>query len=55
VDDATIDEVAREVRTTERTVMRRLLGLPVRGRVGIEIDLALSERGLGSEGGHDAP
>jgi hypothetical protein len=45
-----LDEVVADVVIksggAERTVYRRLLGLPVRGRVAARVDRALAERGI---------
>ena len=44
VTDEIVDEIATEVRADRKTVIRRLAGLPVRGRVGADIDRALAAR-----------
>ena len=41
VDDALVDRVAQEADTDRRSVIRRLAGLPVRGRAGRRIDQVL--------------
>jgi hypothetical protein len=41
-----VTEVAAEADTDERSVVKRLAGLPVRGRAGPRIDRALERRGL---------
>jgi len=44
--DETIDTIAEETASHRRTVERRLLGLPVRGRVATRVDAVLAKRGL---------
>jgi hypothetical protein len=44
--DETIDSIADETASHRRTVERRLLGLPVRGRVASRVDAVLAKRGL---------
>jgi hypothetical protein len=44
VDDALVAAVARDADVDERSVIRRLAGLPVRGRAGRRIDRALQAR-----------
>lgn len=46
IDDQTISEIADESHSHPRSVERRLLRLPVRGRVEQRIDAALQRRGL---------
>jgi hypothetical protein len=46
VDDAIVAEIAAETDTATRSVERRLAGLPVRGKPGRRIDIALAKRGL---------
>ena len=42
IDDAAIDEIAKTVRCHRQSVLRRLAGLPVRGRVSADIDTAIA-------------
>jgi hypothetical protein len=44
--DEDIDAIAAEVRCHRQSVLRRLAGLEVRGRVSDDIDRALVARGL---------
>lgn len=44
VDDNFVAEVATETDTDHRSVVRRLAGLPVKGRAGRRIDAALARR-----------
>jgi hypothetical protein len=46
VTDDVIREVAEEAQADPRSVVRRLAGLRVRGRVGKRIDLVLAARGM---------
>ena len=46
ITDALVDAVADAVDADSRSVVRRLAGLPVRGRRGEAIDRELSRRGL---------
>ena len=48
VTDADVDRIAEEALADRRTVIRRLAGLPVRGRVQARIDRAMAKvRGIG--------
>jgi hypothetical protein len=42
ITDESIVDMARSAGASELTVMRRLLGLPVRGRVGLRVDEAIA-------------
>lgn len=44
IDDDLVADIAREARADERSVLRRLAGLHVRGRAGERIDAALAVR-----------
>lgn len=44
IDDAAVEAIAREADVDARTVVRRLAGLPVRGRPGRRIDAAIAVR-----------
>jgi hypothetical protein len=44
IDDAIVQEIAREASADPRSVVRRLAGLPVRGLAGERIDRALARR-----------
>lgn len=46
LNDETIGAIAEETASHRRTVERRLLGLPVRGRVASRVDAVLAKRGL---------
>jgi hypothetical protein len=46
IDDELVDSIAEEADVDARSVVRRLAGLPVRGRIGRRIDLVLCKRGL---------
>lgn len=46
ITDETIEEVAAEAFGHPRSVERRLLKLPVKGRVAARVDAALDRRGL---------
>ena len=46
VDDALVQEVVETTGAHERTVLRRLAGLPVRGAAGRAVDAALRARGF---------
>jgi len=48
INDAVVREIAEEADTDERSVVRRIAGLPVRGRAGKRIDRILASR-LGDE------
>jgi hypothetical protein len=43
IDDAAVALLAEQLEVDKRTIVRRLAGLPVRGRVGARIDRALAE------------
>jgi hypothetical protein len=43
IDDAAIARIADRASVDPRTVIRRLAGLPVRGRAGARVDAALAE------------
>lgn len=49
ITDAMITELATEADVDERTVLRRLAGLPVRGRPGRRVDAALVKAHLAAE------
>ena len=51
IDDALVAAIAAEADADDRTVVRRLAGLPVRGRPGRRVDAALAKRGLLREPG----
>lgn len=57
ITDETIREVAASASACERTVFRRLLGLPVRGLAAERVDRVLRERQLLLEQryGHELP
>jgi len=42
--DRDVETLAREADVDPRTVVRRLAGLPVRGRVGVRVDRAIAAR-----------
>ena len=42
ITDEAIVQIAESAGASELTVMRRLLGLPVRGRVGLRVDEAIA-------------
>lgn len=46
ITDEDISAVTEAARAHERSVLRRVLGLPVRGRVAADIDRELVARGL---------
>ncbi len=46
VTDEIVEVVAEKAHANEKTIYRRLLGLPVRGSVGRRIDFVLEELGL---------
>ena len=46
ITDATIEDIAAEALSHTRTVERRLLRLPVKGKVAERVDAALVRRGL---------
>ena len=46
IDTSTIDAVAAAALAHRNTVVRRVLGLPVRGKVSARIDVELSKRGI---------
>lgn len=46
IDDNTIRDVVESASAHERSVYRRLLGLPVRGRAGDRVDRELARRGI---------
>lgn len=46
VSQETIDIISREADAHPRTVMARLLGLPVRGRVARRVDGAIERHGI---------
>lgn len=58
ITDELLTEIQRDASVAERTVYRRLLGLPVRGRARGRVDRVLAERGVivadTAEAGHDA-
>jgi hypothetical protein len=43
IDDVTVARIADRASADPRSVVRRLAGLPVRGRAGARIDAALAE------------
>jgi hypothetical protein len=47
ISDEAVDAIARDADVDRRTVIRRLAGLPVRGRVGARVDRALAARRAG--------
>ncbi len=53
IDDAIVAALAREADVDERTVIRRLAGLPVRGRAGRRIDRALQTLQIASRAASD--
>lgn len=56
LDDATIARIADRASCDPRSVVRRLAGLPVKGRAGARIDAAIAEwRGGGMMALADAP
>jgi hypothetical protein len=46
LDEQTVREIAVEADVDERTLLKRIVGLPVRGRTGRRIDAVLARRGL---------
>lgn len=46
ISDSTVAVIAAEADAHPRSVVRRLAGLPVRGRSGVRIDRALVAHGL---------
>lgn len=50
VTDSLVDDVVEATEAAPITVLRRLVGLPVRGRVAGRIDRELAARGLKSGG-----
>ena len=46
IDDRTVDSIVEEADADRRSVIRRLVGLPVRGRAGARIDRALAALGI---------
>ncbi|MGA7120006.1 MAG: hypothetical protein WBY94_07915 [Polyangiaceae bacterium] len=46
LDEKTVREIAVEADVDERTLLKRLVGLPVRGRTGRRIDAVLARKGL---------
>jgi hypothetical protein len=46
IDDDTLEQVARESETDHRSVLRRIAGLPVKGRAGLRIDRVLAARNI---------
>ncbi len=46
LDEETVKQMADEAAVDERTLLKRLAGLPVRGRAGQRIDTVLARRGL---------
>ena len=48
IDDETVATIARDADTDPRSVVRRLAGLPVRGRAGRRIDDAIARRTAGT-------
>ena len=51
VDDDLVGKLAEEADTDPRSVVRRIAGLPVKGRVGARIDRVLAARGVATLGG----
>lgn len=51
ITDDEVRDIAAATRAHEKTVLRRLVGLPVRGRVAKDVDDALIARGLRPGGG----
>jgi hypothetical protein len=43
IDDRTVGQIAAKADCDNRTVIRKLAGLPVRGRVGVRVDCAIAE------------
>jgi hypothetical protein len=46
IDDQVVEDIARAADVDTRSVIRRLAGLPVRGRVGARVDRELALRGF---------
>lgn len=46
IDDSTLTEICDKARASSQTVLRRLVGLPVRGAVARVVDAELQARGL---------
>lgn len=44
IDDKAIAEIAEKLRADRRTIIRRIAGLPVRGRVAEDIDREIAIR-----------
>jgi hypothetical protein len=55
IDDSVVADIAREADVDERTVIRRLAGLPVRGRPGRRIDRVLHARMAAVPGANALP
>jgi hypothetical protein len=49
ITDELVEEIVEESETCERSVMRRLLGLQVRGRAGERVDREIAARLHGGE------
>jgi hypothetical protein len=49
VDDEAIARIAERASADERSVMRRLVGLPVRGKCGRRVDDAIRKENASSE------
>jgi hypothetical protein len=47
ITDALVSEIVDSAETCERSVLRRLLNLPVRGRAGARVDREIAVRLLG--------
>ncbi len=46
ITDDLVDDIAKRTHRDERSVLRRLVGLPVRGQAGTAIDAELARLGL---------